>query len=200
MTFGSLFSGIGGLDLGLERAGMQCKWQVEINEFCQKILKKHWPNVPKFRNINDCGRNNLESVALICGGFPCQPFSVAGKQERSADDRALWPEMFRVIRATRPTWVVCENVPGLAHGPELRGVVDDLESEGFSVQCFDLPAIAFGAPHLRHRLFIVAHSNVAEQRHEQGRRWQGWGDGEAEPGHDGTPRPVAHPERDRGEG
>lgn len=107
ITFGSLFSGIGGFDLGLERAGMVCKWQVENNEFCQKVLTKHWPNVSRFGDIKNVTKEQLEPVDLICGGFPCQPFSQAGKQRGKADDRYLWPEMLRVIRELKP----CVNPP-----------------------------------------------------------------------------------------
>src|SRR6185436_15994505 len=102
MRFGSLFAGIGGLDLGLERAGMECAWQVEIDEYCQRVLTKHWPNVTKFRDVRECGAANLQPVDLICGGFPCQPFSLAGKRKGSADDRHLWPEMLRIIDELRP--------------------------------------------------------------------------------------------------
>ncbi len=129
-TFGSLFAGIGGLDLGLERAGMTCSWQVENHPFCQKILHKHWPNVPKFEDVRHVGRWNLEPVDLIAGGFPCQPHSVAGKRRGAADDRNLWPEMYRIIRELRPPWVLAENVPGIK-GTILNSCLSDLESEGY---------------------------------------------------------------------
>src|SRR3990167_8576773 len=101
MKFGSLFSGIGGLDLGLERSGMECAWQVEIDEYCTKVLTKHWPKVPKFRDIRDCGQHNLDTVDLICGGVPCQPFSLAGTRQAQADPRWLWPEFARVVDELR---------------------------------------------------------------------------------------------------
>ena len=97
-TFGSLFSGIGGMDLGLERAGMVCRWQVEINTFCQMILTKHWPDVPKYADIRTVGGSNLEKVDLVAGSFPCQPYSIAGKRRGKEDDRYLWDEMLRIIR------------------------------------------------------------------------------------------------------
>ena len=114
LTVGSLFSGIGGLELGLERTGgFKTKWQVEIDEYCLKVSERHWPNVQRFRDIKECGKHNLSTVDLICGGFPCQPHSVAGKRKGAEDDRNLWPEMFRIIREVNPRWVICENVPGI---------------------------------------------------------------------------------------
>lgn len=155
MTFGSLFAGIGGFDLGLERAGMECKWQVEIDDFCNRVLEKHWPRVKRYRDVREVGAHNLEPVDLICGGFPCQPFSVAGKQRGKEDDRHLWPEMFRIVSELRPTWVVGENVPGLVR-LGLDEVLSDLEGIGYSTQTFDIPACAVDAPHVRHRIWIVA--------------------------------------------
>jgi len=111
--FGSLFTGIGGIDLGLERAGWECKWQVEIDEFCQKILAKHWPNVPKFGDVRQIKEGQLEHVDLIAGGFPCQPVSTAGKRKGREDERWLWPEMARIVRMVRPRFVLVENVPGI---------------------------------------------------------------------------------------
>lgn len=157
MTFGSLFAGIGGFDLGLERAGMECKWQVEIDDFCSRVLEKHWPHVKRYRDVREVGAHNLEPVDLICGGFPCQPFSVAGKQRGKEDDRHLWPEMFRIVSELRPTWVVGENVPGLVR-LGLDQVLSDLEGIGYSCQTFDIPACAVDAPHVRHRIWIVANA------------------------------------------
>jgi DNA (cytosine-5)-methyltransferase 1 len=155
---GSLFSGIGGLDLGLERAGMEVAWQVEIDEFCQKVLAKHWPDVPRYGDVRDVGRHNLEAVDLICGGFPCQPWSVAGKRRGTKDDRHLWPEMVRVIGELKPTWVIGENVPGIIK-PFLDQAIFDLESESYTCEAFVLSASAFDAPHNRGRLFIIAYAN-----------------------------------------
>lgn len=157
LTVGSLFSGIGGFDLGLERAGFKIKWQVEINEFCQKILTKHWPKVPKFRDIRDCGEHNLEAVDLICGGFPCQPFSIAGKRKGKEDERALWPEMLRVISELKPAWVVGENVAGFI-SLGLDDCLSDLENQGYETQAFIIPACAINAPHKRDRVWIVAYA------------------------------------------
>lgn len=156
MTFGSLFAGIGGLDLGLERAGMTCKWQVEIDEFCQKILTKHWPNVPKYRDVRECG-DNLERVDLICGGFPCQDVSVAGKRAGITGSRSgLWTEFARIIRLLRPRFVLVENVPGLLSAGFGR-VLGDLAESGYDAEWDCIPAAAVGAPHLRYRVFIVAY-------------------------------------------
>ncbi len=157
ITFGSLFAGIGGFDLGLERAGMVCKWQVEKDEFCQKVLTKHWSNVPKFGDIKNVTKKELEPVDLICGGFPCQPFSQAGKQRGKTDDRYLWPEMLRVIRELSPRWIIGENVAGFIN-MELENAFIDLEAEGYKVEAFVLPACAVGAIHRRNRIWIMAYS------------------------------------------
>ena len=157
MTFGSLFSGIGGLDLGLERAGMECRWQVEVDDYCQRVLTKHWPAVPKFKDVHGVGKQNLEPVELICGGFPCQPWSLAGKRGGVSDERHLWPEMLRVIGELQPRYVLGENVPGIA--PYLDTVVDDLEAKGYQAVTFEIPAAAFDAPHIRYRIFVVAESS-----------------------------------------
>jgi DNA (cytosine-5)-methyltransferase 1 len=113
-TIGSLCSGIGGLDLGLEAAlGAEVRWQVERESFCAEILARHWPAAARFRDVRDVGAHNLERVDLICAGFPCQPHSSAGRRKGTADERWIWPEIARVLRALRPDWVVLENVPGL---------------------------------------------------------------------------------------
>lgn len=157
MRVGSLFSGIGGLDLGLERAGMKVVWQVEYDEFCQSILRKRWPEAKLYGDIKELRGDELEPVDLICGGFPCQPFSQVGKQRGKEDDRYLWPEMLRVIREVRPRWVLGENVAGIVR-MALDTVLSDLESEGYSAQTFIIPACAVGAPHRRDRVWIVGHS------------------------------------------
>jgi DNA (cytosine-5)-methyltransferase 1 len=157
LTFGSLFAGIGGLDLGLERAGMECKWQVEIDDFCTMVLEKHWPNVRRFRDVRECGAHNLPAVDLICGGFPCQPHSVAGEQRGAEDDRDLWPEYHRIVAELKPQWVVGENVPNIRN-TILDDVLADLEGLGYTTVALDIPAIAIGARHKRHRIFIVAYA------------------------------------------
>ena len=158
-----LFSGIGGFSLGLERAGMRTVAFVEIDEFCQKVLKKHWPDVPVFSDIRNFSKEVFnERVDLICGGFPCQPFSVAGKRKGKEDNRYLWDEMFRVIQDFKPRWVIAENVYGILsieRGVVFEQVCIDLESEGYEVQPFIIPACAVGAPHRRDRVWIIAYCN-----------------------------------------
>lgn len=144
------------MDLGLERAGMTCVAQVEIDPWCQRILEKHWPDVPKYGDIRDVGKHNLPAAQLIAGGFPCQPHSVAGKRKGADDDRNLWPEYFRIIKEMRPAWVVGENVPGIIT-TYLDTVLSDLEGAGYEVGVFNLPACGFDAPHRRERIFIVGY-------------------------------------------
>jgi DNA (cytosine-5)-methyltransferase 1 len=159
-TFGSLFSGIGGLDLGLERAGMMCRWQVEIDEFATRVLERHWPDVARFRDVRECGAHNLGRVDLIAGGFPCQDISPNGnRSERLGLDGArsgLWAEFARIVRDLRPRYVLVENVSALS----CRGlgrVLGDLAAIGFDAEWECFPAAAFGAPHFRDRTFIVAY-------------------------------------------
>lgn len=158
-----LFSGIGGFSLGLERAGMQTVAFCEIEPFCQRVLQKHWPDTPiinDVKNINatELKKYGIESIDLICGGFPCQPFSVAGKKKGKQDDRDLWPEMFRIIKELQPRWIIGENVANFVNMEFTRTKID-LESEGYSVQPFIIPACAVEAPHQRNRIWIVAHNN-----------------------------------------
>lgn len=155
-----LFSGIGGFSLGLERAGMETVAFVEIDPYCQKVLKKHWPDVPIYSDIKTFGKDVFnETVDLVCGGFPCQPFSVAGRRKGTDDNRYLWPEMLRVIRDFKPTWVVAENVRGILSidgGMVFEQVCLDLENEGYQVQPFVIPACSVNAPHRRDRVWIIA--------------------------------------------
>jgi len=174
MKVGSLFSGIGGFDLGLEWAGMSVSWQVENEEFCLKILNKHWPEVPKYGDVKQLTSENLAKVDVLVGGFPCQPFSNAGQRGGEGDDRYLWPEMLRIIRELRPTWVIGENVPGIKN-MALDQVLSDLEEEGYSTRTFNIPACGLDAPHKRERVWIVGHAEG--QRFE--REWshyteKGW--------------------------
>jgi DNA (cytosine-5)-methyltransferase 1 len=159
-TFGSLFAGIGGIDLGLERAGWTPRWQVEIDPFCNRVLAKHWPDVARYGDIRTIDWSGIERVDLLAGGFPCQPVSVAGKQLAQADERWLWPEFARAIRELRPRLVLVENVPGLlgAHGG-FGDVLGDLVAFGYDAEWDCIPAAAIGAPHLRYRVYIVAHAH-----------------------------------------
>lgn len=154
-----LFSGIGGFSLGLERAGMTTTAFCEIDPYCQKVLKKHWPSVPVFSDIKKLHCDDLEQKPeLICGGYPCQPFSIAGKQRGAKDDRHLWPEMFRIIEECGPRWVIGENVAGHIN-LGLDKVLSDLEGAGYTCRPFVIPAVAVDAPHRRDRVWIVAHAH-----------------------------------------
>lgn len=156
-----LFSGIGGFAYAA-----QTVWGNEYenvgfcdnNKFCQQVLKKHWPNATIYGDIRNL-KLSIGSADLVTGGFPCQPFSNAGKREGKQDNRYLWPEMLRIIREVRPTWVVGENVAGLIGMAEFEIVCSDLETEGYEVQPFIIPACAVGAPHRRDRVWIVAHAD-----------------------------------------
>ena len=159
-----LFSGIGGFSLGLERAGMETVAFCEYDKKAQLVLKKHWPDVPMFDDVRTLTGEQLEragitDIGLICGGYPCQPFSVAGKRQGKADDRHLWPEFFRLIKEIRPTWIIAENVAGHIN-MGLDSVLADLESESYQCQTFLIPACAVSAFHRRDRVWIVAHSNA----------------------------------------
>ena len=155
-----LFSGIGGFSRGLEATGFfETICFVENELYCQAVLKHHWPGIPVLGDIRDVKGEDLPiQPDLVCGGFPCQPFSHAGKQRAQDDPRHLWPEMFRLIRECRPTWVIGENVAGIIK-LGLDEVLSDLADEGYATRTFNIPACAVGAPHLRQRLWIVAHAD-----------------------------------------
>lgn len=160
----SLFSGIGGLDLAAEWAGFTTVGQCEWAEYPTKILEKHWPDVPRWRDIHDLtgedfrARTGLRTVDVVSGGFPCQPFSVAGKQAGKEDERYLFPEMLRVISELKPRFVVGENVPGIL-SIAAADVVKGLEREGYQCVVFDFEAAAVGASHRRERVFFVANAD-----------------------------------------
>jgi DNA (cytosine-5)-methyltransferase 1 len=167
-TFGSLFSGIGGIDLGLERAGMTCRWQVEVDEYCRKVLAKHWPSVPKYGDIRTITGNELERVDLIAGGFPCQDVSLAGKRAGLAGERSgLWSEYRRLLGVLRPRYVLIENVPGLFTAG-LDRVLADLAALGFDAEWTTLRASDFGAPHRRERVFVVAYAQRVQGGEQNG--------------------------------
>ena len=157
-----LFSGIGGFSLGLERAGMQTVAFCEIEPYPRAVLRKHWPNVPCYEDVRTLTAERLNAdgigpIDVICGGFPCQPFSQAGKQLAEKDVRHLWPEYFRLVKECRPSWVIGENVIGLIN-LGLDAVLDDLEGIGYATRTFDIPACAVGAPHYRRRVWITANA------------------------------------------
>ncbi|MBA2286305.1 MAG: DNA cytosine methyltransferase [Ktedonobacteraceae bacterium] len=189
----SVCAGIGAIDyvwshiLRQEIAG-----QVEIDPFCLAVLAKHWPLVPRLTDIREVQGDEYGPVDLVAGGIPCQPFSTAGKRAGTADDRYLWPEMLRIVRRSQPTWVLVENV---AHFIPLvlDSVSADLEAEGYQVRAFVLPACAVGAPHIRERAFIVAHTD----QHRRGQRTQQSqcqprSGGPSDVGIDGTSGPLAN--------
>ena len=164
-----LFSGIGGFALAASwvwGAEHEIHSFVEIEPFCQRVLKKHWPLVPIHSDIREYEHDGT-AIDLLTGGFPCQPYSQAGQQRGAEDDRALWPAMLEVIKESKPTWIIGENVAG-----SINMVVDqatsDLEQLGYEARPFDIPACAIGAVHERRRIFLIAHDN--SQRREGG--WQ----------------------------
>ena len=209
MNILDLFSGVGGFSLGLERAGMTTVAFCEADKKCRLVLKKHWPDIPIYKNVKDLNYEQLKkdgivedpaswrqqgvldgntkprdvgasspsggeairepakTIDLICGGFPCQPFSQAGKQGGFKDDRDLWPEYFRLIQEVRPAWVIGENVAGFIE-LGLKRTITDLESEGYDVQSFVIGAVSVGALHRRDRVWIIAHSERGGRRMHAG--------------------------------
>ena len=161
-----LFSGIGGFSLGLERVGFKTVAFCEIDAYCRLVLKKHWKDIKIYHDVREITRqqykqDGLELPRVITGGFPCQPFSVAGRQKGSGDNRYLWPEMFRIIKEFKPRWIIAENVRGIINiqaGVVFENVCTDLESQGYEIQTFIIPAAGVGAPHRRDRVWIVGYS------------------------------------------
>ena len=161
MTHASLFSGIGGFDLAAEWAGWTNSFNCEIDPFCRRILKYHFPNAEQYADIRTTDFTIWRGrIDVLTGGFPCQPFSLAGKRKGTEDERYLWPEMLRVIRTVRPRWIVGENVFGIVNWSEgmvFDEVCSDLEAAGYAVQPYIIPACGVGAPHRRDRCWFVAY-------------------------------------------
>ena len=166
MKHGSLFSGIGGFDLAAQWIGWENVFHCEIAEFPRKVLHHYWPNAISYENIKETDFTQWRGkIDVISGGFPCQPYSLAGKRLGKEDDRHLWPEMLRCIREIKPRWVVGENVFGIVNwngGLVFDEVQADLEAEGYEVQAYVLPACAVNAPHRRDRVWFVAHAPDTE--------------------------------------
>ena len=157
-----LFSGIGGFSLALENVGFKTVGFCEVDPYCRLLLQKHWKGVTIHNDIKKLEAKDIkEPIDILTGGFPCQPYSVAGKQKGTDDNRYLWPEMFRVIKEVKPTWIIAENVRGIINiqdGMVFETVCSNLESEGFEIQPFIIPAAGVGAPHKRERVWIVGYS------------------------------------------
>ena len=182
-----LCSGIGGISLAAEWAGIKTVAHCDIEPFCQKVIKKHWPDTPLFSDIRDITKETLvergvdaDAIRIVSAGYPCQPYSLAGDQRGADDERYLWDEVFRVVREVDADWFVGENVYGHVNNG-LSSVVADLESENYEVTCIVLPASAVGAPHQRERVFIVARNTVSEPVIQKNTavsafrsQWQAW--------------------------
>ncbi len=175
-----LFSGIGGFSLGLESAELvETVAFCDFDKYCKKILNKNWPQVPVYDNVKELNYDRLKSdgiisgekgIDIITGGYPCQPFSVAGKQKGEQDPRHVWPEMFRLVQELRPSWVIGENVGGhIKLG--LDTVLENLASEGYSTRTFSISASSIGANHQRERVWIIAHSNECG-RNDRFNHWE----------------------------
>jgi DNA (cytosine-5)-methyltransferase 1 len=166
MRHGSLFSGIGGFDLAAEWMGWTNVFHCEWNEFGQRVLKHYWPDAISYGDITKTDFTvHRGDIDILTGGFPCQPYSMAGKRKGKEDERHLWPEMLRAIREIKPTWVVGENVFGITNwdgGVVFNEVQADLEAEGYEVQPYVLPACAVNAPHRRDRVWFVAHAKSVD--------------------------------------
>ena len=174
LTVGSLFAGIGGIDLGFERAGFETAWQVEINPYCRKVLAKHFPNAERFEDVRECGAHNLRPVDVIAGGFPCQDISNAGKRAGINGERSgLWREFHRIISELRPRFVLVENVAALLspikrdrwiEPAPISRVLGDLAEIGYDAEWQVISAADLGAPHLRERVWIIAYPNTLSLR------------------------------------
>ena len=160
-----LFSGIGGFSYGLDKVGFKTVAFCEMDEYCKLVLQKHWKGVKIYNDVKELKGEEIikehGTIDIVVGGFPCQPFSIAGARKGTDDNRHLWPEMFRIIKELKPRWVIGENVRGIVsiqNGMVFENVCTDLEGEGYEVRAFNIPAAGVGAPHKRERIWIVANS------------------------------------------
>lgn len=164
LRVGDAFAGIGGMSLGLHMAGgFETRWFIEVDEFCQRVLAKHWPDVPQYGDILDVRGSDLPAIDVLTAGFPCQPVSNAGKRLGTADERRLWPEVARFIREIRPRYVLLENVSALL-GRGMGDVLGSLAACGFDCEWDCIPAAAVGAPHPRDRVWVLAHTHGTRPR------------------------------------
>jgi DNA (cytosine-5)-methyltransferase 1 len=197
LTVGSLFSGIGGFDLGLERAGMRTLWFCEQNDFARRVLAAHWPEVPCYWDVRELVGRSVEPVDVLCGGFPCQDLSVAGKGAGIGGARSgLWSEYARLVRELRPRYVVVENVSALlARGLDV--VLGDLAACGYDAEWDCIPASAVGAPHQRDRVWLVAYPECGQLREQSGRSSRPGRSSASLVAVDGETQPVADPDDQR---
>ncbi len=185
-----LFSGIGGFALAARWAGIETVGFCEIEEYPRKVLEKNFPGVPIHHDIKELDGNDYAGIDIVTGGYPCQPFSLAGKREGHKDDRHLWPEMLRVIKQARPSWVVAENVAGhITMG--LDQVLSELEAEGYATTTLNIPACAVDAHHKRARIWVIANSNRNKLREQPRGSSREKGKGPTFPFFDGEAQPVA---------
>jgi len=180
VNVGSLFSGIGGADLGLERAGMRVRWQVEIDPYCNRVLAKHWPHVMRYRDVRTIDWATVEPIDILCGGFPCQDISLCGKGAGLHGERSgLWSKYADAIRVLKPKYVLIENVSALRHRG-LGDVLREIASFGYDAEWHCIPACSVGAPHRRDRVWVVAYPHALRQQeqrqpvtHDAGRQLRG---------------------------
>ena len=170
-----LFSGLGGFHYAAQQVwpDIEVVTHCEIEPFCQKVLKKHWPDTPIHDDIITMKGDSFGPIDLLTGGFPCQPFSAAGKQGGSEDDRHLWPQMLRIIKEAKPRWIVGENVDNITGFVEFEDMLASLEAEGYEVQAFIIPACGVDAPHRRNRVWIVANTRYRPRRNIRSHKKRG---------------------------
>ena len=205
LTVGSCFSGVGGLELGLEwTGGFETKWQIENDPYASAVLAKHWPDVKRYSDITAVDGGILEPVDLICGGFPCQDVSLAGKRAGLDGKRStLWGEMYRLVCEVKPRWVLAENVPGLFSSDDGRffgNILRDLAAIGFDAEWGLLSAAGVGAPHLRRRVFVVANSQGQHGRGRNVREGEASERSEGNDQSDGLRKDVADPNEQQRDG